>query len=288
MDGPTLEQLLRDRYQLPEWALVFEFSGQVGTRGIDRRADAVAFNCWPSKGWQRLAFEIKRTRADFMREVDTPAKRAWLEGLFHQCYFVVAPGIVKPDEVPEGWGLLVATKKGDGLRRTKAAQHREIDPLPEHLALSAIRALANEIDRARRETYIFEGKEVTCGELKARVDEQLVHTRALLERDWAVVRKLRQRLESRKQELEAPLSILARAAGEMDALSPWKGEPKPVTAEDIYRWLERVQARAVRGLLSRAKETHRHLGGFIEAVEAEGFEDGVARRYRPQPPKPLG
>jgi hypothetical protein len=63
-----LEKLLRVKYPLPEWVLFFELSGGTGWSGQQHRADAIAFNCYPSKGLHRLAFEVKRTRQDYMRE----------------------------------------------------------------------------------------------------------------------------------------------------------------------------------------------------------------------------
>ena len=145
--GIGLGALLEERYPLPEWALIFELSKGTGWSGQEGRCDAAAFNCYPSKGYHRLAFEMKTGRGDFLKELDTPKKRAWLEENFHQTYFVCVPGIAKEEEVPDGWGLLVESRSGDKLRRVKVARHRELPPLPESLALSASRTWLNRTSR---------------------------------------------------------------------------------------------------------------------------------------------
>lgn len=61
----------------------------------------LAFNCWPSRGFVRLGFEIKVTRGDFARELGDHAKRAALERHCHEVYFVVGPGVCAPRDVPE-------------------------------------------------------------------------------------------------------------------------------------------------------------------------------------------
>lgn len=80
--------LIRARYPGPEWAVLDELHDGTGGSGT-RRFDAVAFNCWPSRGFVRLGFEIKVTRGDFARELADHAKRAALERHCHEVYFVV-------------------------------------------------------------------------------------------------------------------------------------------------------------------------------------------------------
>jgi len=269
-----LERLLVERYPFPEWATIVEFSGGVGCSGYDQRADVVAFNCWPSKGFHRLAFEIKRSRSDYMREVDTPGKRAWLEKHFHQCYFVVIPGIVKPDEIPEGWGLLVATQDGEKLIRRKAAMHREIPPLPEPVALSAIRTLANTLHTDRTKRYTFENENITTTDLEAKVKALTGREEQRLEKEWHAVRKLRQRLRERKQELEGPMQALATAAGEFSTFSDWAKDPAAVTAHDVARYIDTIRVQAVRRVMRQVFGAHEALGALIKAVKESGLEHG--------------
>lgn len=93
---------MKRRYSAPEWSLVFEFTGPNG-----RRADAIAVNTFPSRNFKIVGFEIKASRNDWLAEKREAAKADY----FVQCvdeWYVVAGrrGIVKEEELPDGWGLL--------------------------------------------------------------------------------------------------------------------------------------------------------------------------------------
>lgn len=281
----TLESLIEAHHPTPEWAVVRELSGMVGSRGVDRRADVVAFNCWPSKGHLRIAYEVKRTRADFMREVDTPKKREWLEQYFHQCYFVVANGIVKEGEVPQRWGLYMATKGGDKLVRLSAAQHREVEALPEWLALSAIRALADGLHQEATRHYNFEGESITRDALDAKVEACLAKRRCDIETEWTEVRRLRQKIADRLKELEAPFAVLAHEAGDYLAFAH-REAPGQVTGEDVRRWIARVRLTSIRNVLTQVRGAHTVLGELLTIAQAEGLDAG--RETRSSKRSPLG
>jgi len=260
-----LEDLVAKKYTgTSEWAIVFELRGSVGAQGIDRRADAVAFNCWPSTGMHRLAFEIKRTRADFLREVDTPSKRAWLEKYFHQCYFVVTPDIIKDGELPEGWGLLVATKNGKKLIRRKAAKHRDVEPLPEFLALSAIRALSERADRDRHQRHIFEGETITTEDLDAKVTRAVEVQRERMDQDWNHIRKLHRTTKDRKHMLEAPMRELATRAREYGVF-PYREEPD-ITVDTVRRMITKIEQRSLKDVMDKVRAAHSCLGDLVAAV----------------------
>ncbi len=122
----TSEQVLRfveQRYAAPQWAAFRE----VELRG--RRIDLVAMGLWArtrNVGLRAVGVEVKVSRADFMRELDEPSKRAPAETLMHECYFATPAGLVRVDEVPEGWGLLEVSTAG--LKRTKAPTQRRPEP----------------------------------------------------------------------------------------------------------------------------------------------------------------
>lgn len=64
----------------------------------DRRIDAFALNLWPSKHYQRVAFEIKVSRSDFLGELHHPEKRTQALFLSNVFWFALAPGIYNPKE----------------------------------------------------------------------------------------------------------------------------------------------------------------------------------------------
>ena len=109
----------------------------------EQRLDALAINLWPSSKFARVAFEIKISRADFMREINNPVKREYAMLLAHQFYFVVPEGLVGPDAIPPDCGL--ATVHGSQMSIVKQAPKHECEPLPQtFLAVLARRAAVAE------------------------------------------------------------------------------------------------------------------------------------------------
>lgn len=85
-----------------------------------RTLDAVSLGLWPSRGMHLSGFEIKCSRADWLRELKDPAKAETFCALLDFFWLVVADEtIVHDGELPELWGLLVA--KGGKLVQRKAA-----------------------------------------------------------------------------------------------------------------------------------------------------------------------
>jgi len=102
------KKALKRKYQYPEWALLFEVTGKNG-----RRADAVAYNLYPSRNWKTIGLEVKVSRSDWKKELKEASKNDWFVGQVDQFYVVAGrKGIVKESELPEGWGLL--EMKGGG------------------------------------------------------------------------------------------------------------------------------------------------------------------------------
>lgn len=107
-----------------EWALFFELRNGTGFNGGagENYADALAINLYPSKKHWRVAYEIKISRSDFLHELKNPHKRQWAFDISNEFWFACAPGVAKPEELPEGCGLLVVS--GTKLKRVVAAKQR--------------------------------------------------------------------------------------------------------------------------------------------------------------------
>lgn len=83
--------------------------------GFDRRtADAVAMNCWVSRGLVIHGFEFKSNRSDWLQELKRPEKQDQsIYPFCHRWWLVVGdPQIVKDGELPDTWGLMVPHKQG--------------------------------------------------------------------------------------------------------------------------------------------------------------------------------
>lgn len=110
MSSSNIRRLLERKFCQPEWALFHEVGEATGM--AKRRVDAVAVNLWESRGLRIHAFEIKVSRADWLREVRDPSKA---DGIIRNCdhFWVVAPkGVVALGELPETWGCYEVDGRG--------------------------------------------------------------------------------------------------------------------------------------------------------------------------------
>lgn len=83
---------------------------QPGKVGKDRRIDVLMLRqAAVTGGIERLAIEVKVTRADFLSDVGNPDKQAPWRALAHRHAYAVPDGLVSPSEVPAESGLLAVT-----------------------------------------------------------------------------------------------------------------------------------------------------------------------------------
>lgn len=126
MNADDIYEALKRRHILPEWVLVRELrlgtgwdfgiwdddGNYVRKAGIDHRIDAFALNCWASKKFMRIAYEIKVSRSDFMAEKRDPDKRAPACAISDYFYFAAPRGLIAPMELPKGTGLVAVYENG--------------------------------------------------------------------------------------------------------------------------------------------------------------------------------
>ena len=106
-------------------------------------------NCYASKGFLTVAIEVKVTRNDFFRELNNPKKRESAETIARETYFAVPAGLVKPEEVPEGWGLIEVLSNGSARTKLRARQ-RERPVFDESFIASLMRRVAEDDQRVKR------------------------------------------------------------------------------------------------------------------------------------------
>lgn len=77
-----------------------------------RTADAVAMDLWPSKGLELHGHEVKVSRSDWLTELKDPTKCEGVKRYMHRWWLVVPSiSIVKREELPAGWGLMVLSHR---------------------------------------------------------------------------------------------------------------------------------------------------------------------------------
>jgi hypothetical protein len=77
-----------------------------------RTADAVAMDLWPSAGLEVHGHEVKVSRGDWLTELKQPDKCEPVKRYCDRWWLVVSDrAIVKPGELPAGWGLMVVAER---------------------------------------------------------------------------------------------------------------------------------------------------------------------------------
>lgn len=118
-----------------------------------RTFDAVAINLWPSKGLTIEIFEVKVSRSDWLRELKDPDKAGAALKLADYFSVVATAGIVKREELPEGWGLLEAGF--EKLRRSVKPKRitpatRFFEPIPRGFVVGMMRSLPGAVQTPPR------------------------------------------------------------------------------------------------------------------------------------------
>lgn len=102
------------------WAFLVEF--KIGAAfQCDSRIDALAVRMGRPSGrppFERIAYEVKVSRSDLLRELASPAKRHHAESIAHRWVLATPVGLVRPGELPEGAGLVEVTERGVRWRET--------------------------------------------------------------------------------------------------------------------------------------------------------------------------
>lgn len=250
----TLAALVSKTYPSPEWAVFFEVSNTTGF-GANRRADAVALGIWPSRGNTIVGFEFKRDRGDWLRELKNPAKA---ESIAAKCdvWWMVTDrdAIIKPEELPEGWGLYVSNED-----QTKLKCVRQATPFPDRDKTVMQRTFAAAMLRKVTETTIPKA------ELQRLVEEGVERA---------------QRFRDDGRELQ---SLRERVAG----LEQAQARFKQVSGVDIRDWrgTENIAA-AVHAVLD-SDSSRRALERAQRSLEDSARQIGKALASWPAPVMPL-
>lgn len=80
---------------------------ELATRNTET-PDAIGFH---SSGGASILIECKATRADFLADKNKIFRREQERGMGDHRYFLVPAKLIKPDELPDAWGLLELHEK---------------------------------------------------------------------------------------------------------------------------------------------------------------------------------
>ena len=173
MQSGQIVHLLHERYPVAEgWACFAELADGTGyqKRGT---ADFVAVSTWPSKGYRAIGFEIKVSRGDFLRELKQPEKRQHLESVCAECWFVAPAGLLRAEEIPEGWGLLEVLNGAEEEKLRAKVQPRQREPKPWSMSFMAaiVRRCADAEPVLPARAWRFAGRDLTLADLRRLLDK---------------------------------------------------------------------------------------------------------------------
>lgn len=164
-DTAGVRNALRRKYPKGEYALIEEVGNATGFK-CNRHADVVVMSLWPSRGLTITGFEIKASRTDWKKELESPEKA---DSIYGYCdYWFLAVGdedIVKEGELPATWGLM--TPATDGTMRVKIqAEKIEHKPLDRSFVAAMLRKAVEQLTpqgdlRLEYERGYKEGKDRT-------------------------------------------------------------------------------------------------------------------------------
>lgn len=102
-----IDKALARRHPSGPWLCFRELRLGSGYRGISgSRLDFYALATAPSAGCRAVAYEIKVSRSDFLRDVKAPLKQKGARLYSNEFYYATPRGLVKPEEIPDWAGLI--------------------------------------------------------------------------------------------------------------------------------------------------------------------------------------
>lgn len=149
-----IDQLAR-RYTAPAYCFLRNVADATGF-GRTRAADGLAMGLWPSRGLELHGFEVKVNRSDWRRELKDPAKADAIAVYCDRWWIVALPDIVKPEELPPTWGLMISHPKGR-LRIAREAPQMTPRPIDRDFLAAIMRRIGEQkmpealVARARAE-----------------------------------------------------------------------------------------------------------------------------------------
>lgn len=183
LNSQDMLRLLEKRYPKAQGFVFLSEVGDSTGSSVNRHADAVVMQTWPSRGIALEGFEIKVSRSDLVRELENPRKADGV-GKYCSTWWLVLSKTSLMDGlvIPATWGILVAAKR----ERLEVVRLPKVVKKPKEWTPAFIAALVrnasegNGVDAARREAReegFREGQQYS-ERLQASTAERLEHLEA--------------------------------------------------------------------------------------------------------------
>jgi len=130
-DTKQILYALRNKYspEIGEWAFLEQVGKDISAT-YNRWCDAIAIGLWKSRGHEIIGFEVKISRNDWLKEKNNPDKAHGVGKYCHKWYLVVGDeSIIKPDEIPMNWGLMIPHTKKTFKIKKEAIRNKNPEPI---------------------------------------------------------------------------------------------------------------------------------------------------------------
>jgi len=162
-----IKAALRMKYAAPQYAVLEEVrnaTGRLKKRNgkQPRYADMLAMGLWPSSGLEILGFEVKTSRADWLKEISDEKKAVAVSQFCDRWYLVTnSEKIVKEGELPDGWGWLVVDEDYRVREVIQAPRRDSVQITREFLASLMRNATTSNPDYVNVQSRIIEQRELS-------------------------------------------------------------------------------------------------------------------------------
>lgn len=259
---------LRNKYspETSEWAFLEQVGKDISAT-YNRWADAIAIGLWKSRGHEIIGFEVKKSRADWLKEKKDPDKAHGVGKYCHKWYLVVGDeDIVRPGELPMNWGLMVPHTKNTLKIKKEAIRNKDPEPINIGFMCAIIRRSIQQL----------------LPESRLQLEYKRGHNEGYdLGKDWA-----KRNLEWKEKQvasLEAKINNFEKASG-FSITECWKapeevGKILKLILEGNYsKYVERLEDMRTRlkdmsKVLKDEIELHKQL---VEKNNSNGVESGKA------------
>ncbi len=221
------------------------------------------------RSWSKfttIGYEIKVSRGDFLQD------QKWHNylGLCHEFYFVCPWGLIKPEELPGGCGLMYLTKTGNRLQiKRKAPRRQDADPTVMTRAIMRASAFENGFGGARQRTV--QNRTERIAEMEQYIEDRHAGRRAAARLSSDYRRRITD-AERTAKDAEYQLGLMRWVRDELKKI----GIDGPVQGKwQVQSELDKIGGKLTPRLVSQLRVMCRTGTELLEKIDTHQIKEGV-------------
>ena len=240
----------------------------------NRFIDLLTVEMWASRGGERVAYEIKTSRGDFLSEMKDHKKTDNMLDMAHKAYFVFPKGLVKPEEVPLGCGFIEIDESGKVKVLRRAPNSPVTKKFTDHHWIALLCALQRR-GPSTKAIVQFGTDTVSPSELKSQLESEYSRGFKKAQERQAEINEIYGDPRKLKEEIEMIQSYIRKALGlwfRADITREHLQQLESMRNMDV-KTIDAQLKRSIEGLkhsLDMLQQQERDLAKFVpEVVNAE-------------------